>query len=166
MLVSILGCGFFFSFVHIFLKKYFIVLLHFSIQKAATTPIHKGIESDYLNENENEADEISENGDNFLYEARANTEKVMYLNLETPVLDDNNEFMEVDQRQCHGAEQSQSHCCKRGFRKCSDNTANFTVTKPKRLSDEFNDDISNKNELVCVFPFHFIPFLFHFILCT
>lgn len=28
----------------------------------ATTPIHKGIESDYTNENENETDEISENG--------------------------------------------------------------------------------------------------------
>ncbi|XP_031619481.1 F-box/WD repeat-containing protein 7 isoform X2 [Contarinia nasturtii] len=122
------------------------------MQTTATTPIHKGIESDYLNENENEADEISENSDNFLYEARANAEKVMYLNLETPVLDDNNEFMEVDQRQCHGAEQSQPHYCKRGFRK-SDNTANFTVTKPKRLSDEFDsrdNDISNNKETLPV----------------
>lgn len=107
-----------------------------------------------MNENENEADEISENGDNFLYESRANAEKVMYLNLETPVLDDNNEFMEVDQRQCHGgAQQSQSHYCKRGFRKISENGANFTVTKPKRLSDEFNstdDDIHNNQQLVCI----------------
>lgn len=51
----------------------------------------------------------------------------MYLNLETPVLDDNNEFMEVDQRQCRSAaQQSQSHCCKRGFRK-SENGTNFTL---------------------------------------
>ncbi|XP_055325020.1 F-box/WD repeat-containing protein 7 isoform X5 [Sitodiplosis mosellana] len=124
------------------------------IQSTATTPIHKGIESDYLNENENEADEISENGDNFLYETRANAEKVMYLNLETPVLDDNNEFMEVDQRQCHGGvQQSQPHYCKRGFRKISENGANFTVTKPKRLSDEFNsanDDIRNNQQLLPV----------------
>lgn len=134
----------------------------------ATTPIHKGIESDYLNENENETDEISENGDNFLYETRANAEKVMYLNLETPVLDDNNEFMEVDQRQCRGgAQQSQPHYCKRGFRKISENGANFTVTKPKRLSDEFNsgdDDIRNNQQLVCIL-LHF-SFVFLFIECN
>lgn len=74
----------------------------------------------------------------------------MYLNLETPVLDDNNEFMEVDQRQCRSAQQSQPHYCKRGFRK-SENGANFTVTKPKRLSDEFNtgdNEICNNEQLV------------------
>lgn len=115
-----------------------------------TTPIHKGIESGYLNENDNEADEISENRDNFLYKARVNAEKVMYLNLETPVLDDNSEFMEVDQHQCHSVQQSQPHYCKRGFRK-SENGANFTVTKPKRLSDEFNsadDNICNNKHSV------------------
>lgn len=77
----------------------------------------------------------------------------MYLNLETPVLDDNNEFMEVDQRQCRStAQQSQPHCCKRGFRK-SENGTSFTVTKPKRLSDEFNagdDDIHTDKQLVSV----------------
>lgn len=86
----------------------------------------------------------------------------MYLNLETPVLDDNNEFMEVDQRQCRGAQQSQPHYCKRSFRK-SENGANFTVTKPKRLSDEFNtgdNDICNNEQLVSgvvvfVLPIHF-----------
>lgn len=75
----------------------------------------------------------------------------MYLNLETPVLDDNNEFMEVDQRQCRSAaQQSQSLCCKRGFRK-SENGTSFSVTKPKRLSDEFNaddDDIHTDKQLV------------------
>lgn len=117
-----------------------------------TTPIYKCIESGYLNENENEVDETSENSNNFLYKARVNAEKVMYLNLETPVLDDNSEFMEVDQRQCRSVQQSQPHYCKRSFRK-SENGANFTVTKPKRLSDEFNsadDNICNNEESVSV----------------
>lgn len=83
----------------------------------------------------------------------------MYLNLETPVLDDINEFMEVDQRSA--AQQSQSHCCKRGFRK-SENGTNFTVTKPKRLSDEFNagdDDIHTDKQLVSVWHRIHITFM-------
>lgn len=140
------------------------------MSSTATTPIHKGIESDFLNENENEADEISENSDNFLYKTRANAEKVMYLNLETPVLDDNSEFMEVDQRQCRSMQQSQPHYChKRGFRK-AENGANFTVTKPKRLSDEFNsgdDDIRNDKQLVSkmFLFFHFTLMLMQFHSC-
>lgn len=126
---------------------------------AATTPVHiKNVDDNYLNEKVNETEAVFESDVNFLYADRG---KLLCSNLETPVLEDIHDYMDMKvdtvsdptgtdatdliidvQRAMHP-----SHG-KRSYRK-SDNGTDFMVTTAKRLSDEFsvNHHIYNNEQL-------------------
>lgn len=92
------------------------------------------------NENDNKEEKISERNHDALYRAVCANFKEKLAYLETPVLDDNNELLEVDSSAVAVETQHHlhqyHHCCKRNA--CNfDELADCTAPKPKRLSDEF-----------------------------
>lgn len=89
---------------------------------------------------EDDEEDVSERNHDLLFSASIGGEKIAYL--ETPVLDDNNELLDIDasatdshhHHLLHQHHHCKRHCCLRN----ADNE--HEATKPKRLSDEFFAD--------------------------
>lgn len=117
----------------------------------STTPLMANDECDYLKENDDDEEEISERNHDLLFRGVSANQNEKNVYLETPVLDDNNELLDMDSAHHHHHHHHHyhhhHHFCKRTCNNL-DGTGDVCTPKPKRLSDEFySGDDADTEEL-------------------